>query len=204
MTKINLREPLAWLIIVIMGLFIAYQCKSSKVDRLERSEDARLHQERVKGLEQQAASAGHRADELASSRGKLRDSVKIVLWASNDQIQTYKKTIARLRPLVAVRIDTIPDLRDFVAALDSTVAEQDTLIQSLQLAHSAEIVSYELELKERGRQILAKESIQVALEERLVSLERENRKQRRKTGFWKIVAGVAVGTTVYLAVKTAD
>lgn len=190
-----------YLLILIMGLFIAYQCKSSKIQQLERFQENSRFQEQIQKHRDTAAMAAARFNELQAERSKLRDSVKVAVKASIEEIQGYKKVIAHLRPLVASKIDSFPDLRDFVAAQDSTIAQQDTLITSLQLAHSAEIINLESQLRERGRQLMQKDAINELLQSRNQELEKQVKKGQRTVRVWKVVSTVLAGGIVYMAIK---
>jgi len=199
--KLNFLSPVLALIIVAMGFFIAYQCQSAKVQNLERLEGNRLTQERIAKLQEQAQSAAHRADELAIERGKLRDSVRVAVMSQKSEIQAFKKEIARLRPTVAAKIDSFPDLRAFVAYQDSTIEAQDSTITTLELGHSAEVISYEQELKERGKEVMAGAQQKEQYLGDYLESDKKVKKLNRKVRFWKVCTGVGAALVVYLSVK---
>lgn len=127
-----------------------------------------------------AKSYADRAREVDSVRTLERDSAKVVVRALKDETRAYKKTIATLRPLVAARIDSVPVLRDFVAAQDSTILKQDSTIVSLEEANANEVGRAaemdQLKRKEIGELV----SMINGLQENLVDEQDKARKAERK------------------------
>ncbi len=201
MKPLNFREPVAWLIIVAMGFFIAYQCSNAKVQNLERLEGNRLTQQRIEELNQTAQTAAARINELEAERIRTRDSAIAAQSALKIEIKGYQKTIARLRPGIQPKIDSFPDLREFVALQDSVIVAQDTLINRMNLAHSAEVVNLESQLKESGRLVMIEAAKGELWRKSAETSQKQVRKLQRGKVFRNIVIGVLTAGVVVISIR---
>jgi hypothetical protein len=199
--KINFITPTLSLIIVALIFFSLWQCESGKRKDAEHDQGERLHQQQIQELDRQGQTKDARLNELQAERTKMRDSAKVQQRARIEEIQGYKKTIANLRPTVQAKIDSFPDLRLFVASLDSTIAYQETLIVALQIGHAAEIVNLEQQLKEKGDQLMIERTKSDVYNEVLAEREKEIRKLTRGKRFRNVVIGVLAGVAVWISLK---
>jgi len=124
----------------------------------------------------------------------VKDSAKFKVSqnAAIREIKVYKVTIAKLRPLLQAKIDSFPDLREFVAAQDSTIDNQQALIQSQELHCTLQVRSLQQIIALTTQQFEAQKQITAAVTEQLAISTQETRKERRGKKFWRVLA--VVGT----------
>jgi hypothetical protein len=201
MTKINFVTPTLALIIVAMGFFIAWQCSSAKVQRLERSQDNKLHQQRISQLQAESLKADSLVltikERLSASRAK--DSVQLAGLKQANSKLTRKLT--DLRPPIVVMSDSVPLLKQFIQVTDSLLTQKDLIITHLEMSHSAEVVDLEAIIKAREDQILVEATKGHLWEEVAVKVEKEANQQRRRKGFWKVTSAVLAGGIVWISLK---
>lgn len=193
MNKLNLRDPIFVLVILLLLCFVGWQWNAAKVQRLERQEDNRLHQERVEKLKTDVALSEAKISALEKERKMYTDSARTQQRARMQEIQAYKTTIASLKVKVLPQIDTSSDLSQLISTQDLVIAKQDSLLHATGLAHSAEIVNLESQLAEKGRQLMTKDAINELLQSRNQELEKEVKKGQRgkRVRNW-IIGGLVV------------
>jgi hypothetical protein len=201
MKSLNLVTPILVLIIVCFAFFTLYQCESGKRKDLEHEQGEKLHQEQVHRLEDSVRIAGVRIKELQAERVKLRDSVKVAVKAKKREIKAHEETTEKLRPEVAARLDSVPVLKAFVGSLESTIQKQKSLIQTLELSHSAEIVNLEEQLKESAKQIVKEREIAESWRLTAVESEKDVKKLRNGKKFRNVVIGVLTAGIVYVSLR---
>jgi hypothetical protein len=201
MSKLNLVTPSLVLIIVCFAFFTLYQCESGKRKHLEHEQGKRLHKEQVQRLQDTVRLAAARINELQAERVKLRDSVKVAVTSKKREIKAHEETTEKLRPEIAARLDSVPVLKAFVGSLESTIQKQKSLIQTLELSHSAEIVNLEEQLKESAKQIVKEREIAESWRLAAVESEKSVRKERRKKGFWRTTASILAGGVIFLTLQ---
>jgi hypothetical protein len=201
MSKLNLVTPSLVLIIVCFAFFTLYQCESGKRKDLEHEQGKRLHKEQVQKLEDSVRIAGVRIKELQAERVKLLDSVKVAVTSKKREIQTHEETTEKLRPEVAARLDSVPVLKAFVGSLESTIQKQKSLIQTLELSHSAEIVNLEEQLKESAKQIVKEREIAESWRLAAVESEKNVKKERRKKNFFRTTTAILAGGVLFLTLS---
>jgi len=197
----NFREPIAWLIIIALSFFILWQCEGSKRKDLQKAEGDRLHEQQIKELDLQAFAKEARLNELEAERVRVRDSAKVSQNALKSEIKGNRKMIAELRKGVQPKLDSFPDLREFVALQDSTIEAQDSLITSLELSHAAEVVNLEKQLEEKGNQIMIERVKSDLWRDSAVQYEKERNKLTKGKRFRNVVIGVLTAGIVYVSLK---
>ena len=183
-----------WILsIALLLAFIGFQWNSAKIQRLEREADNRLHQERVEKLKTDVALSEAKIGALEKARKTYADSAKVAQRARVQEIRAYKATIAKLKVKVLPQIDTSSDLSHLISTQDLVIAKQDSLLQATELAHSAEIINLESQLRERGRQLMTKDAINELLANRNTELEKDLKKAHRgkRLRNW-IIAGLVI------------
>lgn len=169
-------------LLLISGTLNIVQLNSAKQEQANRMADNLRNQIETAGHIALAKSYADRAREVDSVRTLERDSTKVVVRALKDETKAYKKTIAALRPLVGARIDSVPQLRDFVAAQDSTILKQDSTITSLEIANANEIKKAteidELKRSEINEMVLTINGLQ----ESVLFEQGETRKYKKQAG----------------------
>lgn len=201
MKPLNFREPVAWLIILALGFFLWGTCEKAKRQTLEHEQGERLHREQVQRLEDTVRLAATRINELQADRVRIRDSAKVAVKARKREIKAHEEITEKLRPEVAARLDSVPVLKAFVGSLESTIQKQKSLIQTLELSHSAEIVNLEEQLKESAKQIVKEREIAESWRLAAVESEKDVKKERRKKGFWKTCTAVAIAGLVWVSLS---
>ncbi len=201
MKPLNLRDPLFILIIICLIFFILWQRSEGRRQQAERVADNQINQERVKILQDQSAVSEAKIQALERDRKIYRDSARTQQRARMEEIQAFKVTIAKLKVKVAPEIESSPDLSALFSTQDSVIRKQDNLIDSLQIAHSAEIVNMTAQLEEKGNQIMIEQLKTKLWRESVQGAEKEANQQRRRKGFWRTTAAVVTGIALFLAVK---
>lgn len=199
--KPNFKDPIYWLLIICLGLFVAYQCKSKKVYELEAKTYLSEVRAKIEEQAQWAEWAARRVDSLNADRQRIRDSAKVAEKVSKRRIERHEKTTEKLRPEIAARLDSVPVLKAFVASLDSTIQEQKTLVRGMELSHNAEIINLESQLKERGNQVMAEASQKEVWRTAAVEAQKDVRKLQRGKVFRNVVIGVLSAGIVYISLK---
>jgi hypothetical protein len=170
------------LLLLVSGGLNIFQNSLRKNDRIASELSEARNQTEIAASRALAKSYADRAREVDSVRTLERDSAKVVVRALKQETTAYKKTIAVLRPLVAPRIDSVPVLRDFVAAQDSTILKQDSTITVLEVAVSNEIGrAAEIDLLKRN-EIGELVSMVNGLQNDLVTEQGKTRKAEKKAG----------------------
>lgn len=130
-----------------------------------------------------------------------RDSFKVALVHAKAEIARHKRNATATRPKIQVLVDTIPDLRDFVAYQDSTIASQDSLIANLELRHSAEIVDLEEVVRLMRFQIQEQVLITNSLQGQVVEEQANTRKERRAKKFYRTLSVIGAAGIGILLLK---
>lgn len=188
----NLTILVLFVLLLISGGLNLYQSSLRKNDRIAAELSEARNQTEIAASRALAKSYADRAREVDSLRTLERDSSKVVVRALKEETRAYKKTVAILRPLVAPRIDSVPVLRDFVAAQDSTILKQDSTITVLEVAVTNEIgKAAEIDLLKRN-EIGELVSMVNGLQDDLVTEQGKTRKAEKKAGK-KFNLGVGAG-----------
>jgi len=197
----NYREPFAWLIIVALIFFILWQRSQSKMQQLERSQDNRLHQQRISQLQAKSLKADSLVSTIRSKVAKDRAKDSVSLKGLQMRNSTLTRKLTDLRPPVVVMSDSVPLLKQFIQVTDSLLTQKDLIITQLELSHSAEVVDLEAIIKAREDQILVEATKGHLWEEVAVKTEKDYNKERRKKGFWKVTSAVLAGGIVWISLK---
>jgi hypothetical protein len=198
---LNFRDPLFILIIVCLIFFILWQRSQSKIQQLERSQDNKLHQQRIEAKDTEIRTLAGQILTLTQKSGIRRADDSLALKRKETAIATLSHKLAEKRHPIQVMADTIQPLRDYLILSDSLLAAKDTLIHEMTLRHSAQVVELDRIIDLQTQQIMA-ESVKTKLwEEVAVKTEKDYNKERRKKGFFKVTTAVAVGLCLFLAVK---
>ncbi len=199
--KLNYKDPIYWLIILSVSFFLWGTCQKNKVLELKAESVKAQHKEQIQELDQQGQTKAARIAELESERTRMRDSAKVAVMSKKGQIKAHEKRTEELRPEIAARLDSVPVLKAFVASLESTITEQKSLIQTLELSHSAEIVNLEKQLKEKGDQVMIERVKGDVWRDAAVQYEKERNKLTRGKKFRNVLIGVLTAGIVYVSLK---
>jgi len=151
----------------------------------------------IEKARQTAAIYADSVNELAIRLALTRDSVKVAQNARKEEIKAYRKTIENLRRPVAVMIDTIPDLREFVTAQDSIISKQDDLIRGMELSHSAELLDMNEIIRLQNHQLNQQMAITATFETELTATQGENNKLRRGKNVRNVIIAGLVGIVIF-------
>jgi hypothetical protein len=146
-------------------------------------------------------SAKAKVERLASKIDSERASFKVALSKAEAEIKRHKSNSTATRPKIQVMVDSIPDLRDFVAFQDSTIASQDTLIISLKLRHAAEIIDLNQVVKLQAQQITTNMAIGENWRQMAEAAQKAERKQTKAKKVWRFIAGVGAAGVGILLLK---
>ena len=180
-------------------IWIQYQSANLMSDF--RTAEQLVFQDALEKSRQRLQSYADSAHKLTVRLALTRDSMKVAVNARKREIAELKKFIADRRPEIAERIDTIPDLREFVAVQDSIIERQDNLIRGMELSHSAEIVDLEEIIRLQEAKFKEQMAITAGFEQRLVVSEAETKKERKGKKFRNVVIGVLSGLILIQAVR---
>lgn len=189
-----------FLLLVALVLLFALWRSNRELAKL-RMEDNRRAQQVIEQHRDTIKTAVARINELQAKGVKARDSAKVAQSALKIEISTYKKTIARLRPLVQAKIDSFPDLRDFVAAQDSTISRQDSLIYRQELFCTLQIRDLQEIVQLTEQKYAAQEQITAAVTAQLAKEVRQHRKTKRRSTLKSVGLGILSAGIVIISLK---
>lgn len=180
-----MRDVKTWLIIgltVVIVLLILFQPSKPDPER-------QIYIDSVKVLQSQKAEISSRFEDLRvyASNKAISDSVQ--LRAQEREITRLKVKASQARtPKVDTLILDNPELKVFVEAQDSVIHQQSVLIDTLknQLRFERNVREQLVALHYDSDKISA--SLQELSEQRIVTLEKDLKKERRKGWFLKAVA----------------
>jgi len=197
----NYREPFAWLIIVGLIFFILWQRSEGKRQQMERSQDNKLHQQRISQLQAKSLKADSLVLTIRSKVAKDRAKDSVVLKGLQMRNSTLTRKLTDLRPPVVVMSDSVPLLKQFIQVTDSLLTQKDLIITQLELSHAAEVVDLEAIIKAREDQILVEATKGHLWEEVAVKTEKDYNKERRKKGLWRTTAAILAGGVLFLTLQ---
>lgn len=197
----NLTILALFVLLLISGIGNILQNKSRKNKELTELLNNALNQVEIEKHRARAEFYADRAREVDSLRVLERDLAKVAESALKIENQGYRKTISRLRPLITTHIDSIPDLRDFVASQDSLINGQDSLIMSLEFSCMAQVRSFEEVIRLNRAQIQEQVAVSNTLQEMVVSEQGKTRKEVRKKKFFRTLSLIGAGGIAFLLLK---
>ena len=200
--KLNLRDPLYWLIILTLAGFIGYQIHSAKKEQNNRLSDNLWFNhviEQKRGEIRKADSVIRALDSLANVR-RAKDSLALnTLKTRNSNLS---RKLADLRPEIQVIADTVPQLRRYLAVNDSLHQVKESTITHLELSHRAEIIDLSAIIDLKTKQILNERAVSELLTDRNATLEKDLAKsQRGKRVRNYVIAGLISVVLYQLATK---
>lgn len=198
-----MKTPLAILAVILL-LSLAgnvYQWKISQ--GLQKESKAYLSEVQDKINEQLAwqAQAQTRIDSIHYKR--VRDSLSFKSRENGlkIEIKRYESKIASLRPQVQAKIDSFPDLRQFLELQDSIIVKQDSLIRAQDLFCAAQISDFNEILALHQQKFTAQQQISEAWMETAAEARKDAVKEKRKKNFFKITSGILTAGILFLAVR---
>lgn len=191
--------PYFLLAVMAVLLFLLWQT-NRELERY-RVADNRRAQEAIAEYKFIAERAEHRGDSLSRAFVETHTRDSLALRAVKIDNKAKSKRVVDLRPTVQPLIDSIADLKTFVNAYDSLLAGKNQEIRELESRHIGQILDLQAILKEKTSQIMAQIAINESLGQAHTNLETDLKKQKRKTGFWKVTTGILVGGVIYLSLK---
>src|SRR5690349_6789259 len=121
MSKLNYRDPIWALLLIISVLFGAYQCESAKNAKLSaNAERSRVEQAEA---EKRARIAQEEATIDSIQKVRVKDSLRFqsILKPLLKSTDYWREKAQKVRPQVLVISDTIPALKDYITATDSVI-----------------------------------------------------------------------------------
>lgn len=191
--------PYFLLAVAVVLLFMMWQ-SNRELEKYRREDNKRSQQV----IEAKTAEILTR-DRAILKKDSLRkaDSLKfrVSQIASNEEINGYKRTIAKLRPLIQDKIDSFPDLREFVSNQDSVILKQDSLLQAQDLYCALQIKDFQEILAIHQQKFEAQAQISEAWMDMATKAQKETKKEKRKKVFWKITSGILTAGIIFVALK---
>lgn len=199
--KLNYKDPLYLLALLVVCFFWYGTCQSNKVDKLKAQNESRIDKQRIQELQEQAANSEAKLKRLKDDRQKYTDSVKLAHKPVKVRLQSDLDTINILKRKLATRLQENPDINELVKAQDSAYSRLDSLYKGSELAHSAEIVNLESQLAESGRLVMIEAAQAEIWRQSAEAAQKDVRKEvRRKTG-WKVVSGILASGLVIISIR---
>jgi hypothetical protein len=177
------------------------QWKNANEEQNNAYAQNRRNQETIQRAGDSIKTAAARINELEAKGIRTRDSAKVAQNAAKREIQAYRQTIAKLRPLVQAKIDSFPDLREFVSSQDSVISKQDSLLHDTELFCQLQVRDLQDIIRLQEQKYHAQAEISEAWRQQAVESQAEAKKERRGKKFWQWTAGIAAGVALYLSVK---
>lgn len=192
-------RPYLSLIIPFVLVFLLWQ-KNRELLRYRMADNKRA-QEVIQNKELHIQTLDSAVSFVLMKARKDSAEFKVAQIASNEEIKGYKRTIAKLRPLIQDKIDSFPDLREFVSSQDSVIDKQDSLLRAQDLYCALQIKDFQEILALHQQKFAAQAQISDAWMDMATQAQKETSKEKRRKNFFKVVSGVLVGGIVYMSLK---
>ena len=118
--------------------------------------------------------------------------------AQNREIQTYKNRLAKIRPGIEPVLDSIPDLREFVALQDKIITGQDSVIATQERQYLNETGQLNDIIAIQRFQIADHVKINEATQGEIYALQARLKKSERQKGWLKVGLGAALGAVIFV------
>lgn len=196
-----MKTILPYLLLAVALILLFFLFQSNRELAKLRMEDNRRAQETIARHRDTIKTVTARINELQAKGIKDRDSAKVAQSALKIEIRRYESKIASLRPKVQAKIDSFPDLRDFVANQDSVISRQDSLLRDTELFCQLQVrdLSKIIELQEQKFE--AQKQITAAVTEQLAKETREHRKTKRRSALKSVGLGILSAGIVIISLK---
>ena len=174
------------LVLSLAGNWIQYD--SGRNQENFRYAENLAFQNAIEAAKARADSASRDAYREREMRRKSQDSAKVAQRPIELRLRASLDTVASLKKQLAVRLEQNPDIAQLVTAQDLAYARLDSLYNSNKLRHGADIVSYEAELADRGRQLMAEVTQKELWKQTAQDAQSDANREKRKAKVWRNVA----------------
>lgn len=193
----TILSVLLLLSLLLNGYFL-WDRKQAEKDKVTSNSE---WQQRLDNYLAGVKTAGHLINELQAKRAQDSLTFKSREKGLKIEIKRYESKIASLRPQVQAKIDSFPDLRQFLELQDSIIVKQDSLIRAQDLFCAAQISDFNEILALHQQKFTAQQQISEAWMETAAEARKEAVKERKKKNFFKITSGILTAGILFLAVR---
>jgi archaellum component FlaC len=187
--KIDLVRPILVLVILALAFGWMWQCESGK--KVEQIQDLTAFRTTIDRL---------RSDS-ARSRGRLvleQSKSKVSQIALKREIGIRDKTLAEVRVEIAVLMDSLPVVKRYVDAADSSINVRDSLINHLETTLGVQSKLYQEQISAMAARHISTVELSETYRKQVEELQKQVRKQTRRKKFWRAVAMILGATTAVL------
>lgn len=173
--------------LLALGVLVYYQGRSAERAKNNRENENRLHQQRVSQIQATLQATKDSVRREKADRHKTDSLFKVSDDARKREIKANDKKLSERREIVQHLIDSVSELRSFVAAYDSSLADRDTLIAMLTQNNQSISESYEREIALLNNQVSNLQSGHLedhrTIEDLQKSLAKAEKKANKRLGF---------------------
>lgn len=177
--KLNYRDPLWALALIIMALVLAWQCEGRKSDKLQAELDNHQLSQDTAHYKAQIRAANAQVKSIQKERTLDSQKFEASKTSLMQSVSRWRSEALKNRPAVVVMADSVPVLNAFLAATDSVIQQQDSVIsvQSLHLVSQAKL--YENELGVMGAMNLQQQQLTETWKNAYIKGQNDLKKARR-------------------------
>lgn len=166
--------------LLVLGILVYYQGKHAARQEAERISENQRFQQRVSEIQATLLQERGKVERIRAERVKTDSIFRVSENALKREIRVRDKKISDLRVPVASLIDSVADLKVFVAAYDSSLAVRDSTISLLSHKIESDSVSHQSEVVSLEKQITDLQTGAVENLQRIDGLERSLAKAQKK------------------------
>jgi hypothetical protein len=200
--KIDLVKPgLAGLAVLFCVLWLTRGCDKPTTKPYNNEFERLKEQSRLDSITNR-----HATDALLLDRENRRIADSVALRGLKMTVRARDKSLAQARQEIALLMDTIPQVKRYVDAADSTIVARDSVITQLERQIKADEISNVKEVALMGSENVRVRQISQLLETKVTDLTNENGKlerklTRKKTGN-RLLLGIAGGLAAAVTILT--
>jgi hypothetical protein len=194
--KIDLVRPILVLVILALAFGWMWQCESGK--KVEQIQDLTAVRTTIDRLRSDSARSRGRFDSLASRLVLEQSKSKVSQIALKREIGIRDKTLAEVRVEIAVLMDSLPVVKRYVDAADSSINVRDSLINHLETTLGVQSKLYQEQISAMAARHISTVELSETYRKQVEELQKQVRKQTRRKKFWRAVAMILGATTAVL------
>lgn len=196
--NLNFKDPIWAVIVVALLMLMMWQCEGRKADKLQAELDNQQLAQDTARLQAQIRATAAQVDSIRKERGN--DSLKFEASRTRlmQSVDHWKGEARKVRPVVVLMSDSIPVLKAYIAATDSTIEKQDSVIAVQELHLKVQAKLYEMEIGVMGERHIQAMALVETWKSAAVDREKKLKKEQRRKRFFRGAAVVLGATTAVL------
>jgi len=188
------REWIGIAVILLLLGTVYMQWKSAKNQETYRLAENILFQAAIQDSRAMVKSWQDSVNELSVRLALDRDSVKVVVSGLKMRNSTLSKKIAELRQEIKPQVDTLPEIKHFIALQDSSLSQKDSVISVLGTQNVTQYNSMSEIIRLQDKQIAEERDISTMLEGQMDNYQalylKADKKAKKR---WSLQVGAGYG-----------